>query len=59
MALFGSKKEVKVIISGETSKYERSLRNVQRVTKRMTNRVRKMWKSAAVKIASSLAFFND
>lgn len=53
--MFGLTRETKITISGETSKYERSLRNVKRSTKRMTQNVQRSWKSAAGKITGYLA----
>ncbi len=55
MALFGSKKEVRVIVSGETSKYERSMRNVKRANKKMAADFQRVWKTTAKRVAVLLA----
>jgi len=47
-------KEVKIKVGGETSKYERSMRNVKRSTRKMTQSVEKSWTSAAKKIGGAL-----
>jgi len=53
--MFGAKKETKVTISAETSKYERAMRGVKRSTKSMTQSVERSWKSATAKITGYLA----
>jgi lambda family phage tail tape measure protein len=50
-----AKKETKVIISAQTSKYEKSMRDVQRESKKTSQTISKAWKRASIAVVAATA----
>ncbi|MCK4818357.1 hypothetical protein KA005_21485, partial [bacterium] len=48
-------KKTKVELSAETSKYEKSMRNVQRVSKKTSQDISKAWKTASIAVVAATA----